>query len=194
KTGCTLRMLLASLSLMTIVSMAIAQKTAFDSASIDIEKIQQALAGVGGQTSLDTTTAVSEVSTGVKELRGRYIGVTIKIIFYLIILIAVSLGIVWLLRRGGLSSTAIRSSASLDLLENLTVGQNRSIMLVRVIDTVLVVSQAPQGIALLDKIEGQKALEIIATAKSGSGVKQFKDVFNTFVDSLKKPKQFGEKS
>jgi hypothetical protein len=54
-------------------------------------------------------------------------------------------------------------------------------------DTVYLLGQTPTSIVLLEKIEGQKAIDLIASSKGGGGsVMQFKDVFNNFMGKNKK--------
>ena len=38
----------------------------------------------------------------------------------------------------------------------------------------------------LDKIEGNKAVELIASTKGGTSIVQFKDMFNNFMGKIKK--------
>jgi flagellar biogenesis protein FliO len=76
--------------------------------------------------------------------------------------------------------------ASMDIIETLVTGQGRSIMLVRVTDSVLVVAQTSQNTTLLDKLEGQKALDVITSSRGGANVTQFKDLFGNFLGKIKK--------
>jgi flagellar biogenesis protein FliO len=74
----------------------------------------------------------------------------------------------------------------MDILETLPLGQNRSLVMVRVMDSILLLSQTPQTIVLLEKIEGAKAIELISLTKGGTSIVQFKDFFNTFIGKMKK--------
>lgn len=74
----------------------------------------------------------------------------------------------------------------MDVLEILPFGQNRTITMVRVMDAVYLLGQTPQSIVLLEKIEGQKAIDLIASSKGGSSIVQFKDAFNSFLSKMKK--------
>jgi hypothetical protein len=40
---------------------------------------------------------------------------------------------------------------------------------------------------LLEKIEGQRAIDLIASSKGGSSITQFRDAFNNFIGKIKKP-------
>jgi flagellar biosynthetic protein FliO len=96
--------------------------------------------------------------------------------------------IAWFVRKTGFgNSSKIGGGGSMDILEVLQFGQNRNAILVRVMDTVYLLGQTPTSIVLLEKIEGQKAIDLIASSKGGGAVMQFKDVFNNFMGKMKKP-------
>jgi flagellar biogenesis protein FliO len=54
-------------------------------------------------------------------------------------------------------------------------------------DSVLILGQTPQSITLLEKIEGQKAIEAIASVKGQGTIVPFKDMVNSFLGKMKKP-------
>jgi hypothetical protein len=47
-------------------------------------------------------------------------------------------------------------------------------------------SQTQSRIDVLDKVEGEKAVELIASSKGVVSISQFKDVFNSFMGKMKK--------
>lgn len=110
-----------------------------------------------------------------------------RITFYLALVIALIFGVSWFIKKTGLSKAGKVQNGSMDLLEVLPLGQNRGTMLIRVLDTIYVVGQTPNSLLLIDKIEGQKAIEIIASSKGGTSIVQFKDAFNSFMQKMKKP-------
>jgi flagellar biosynthetic protein FliO len=114
------------------------------------------------------------------------ITVILRTIGYLVLIIALIVGMLWGMRRLGMSGSSRVGGGSMDLLEVLPVGQNRSIMLVRVVDAVLVLAQTAQHIAVVERIEGDKAVELIASSKGGTSMVPFKDMFNNFVNRVKK--------
>jgi flagellar biogenesis protein FliO len=74
----------------------------------------------------------------------------------------------------------------MDLLEVLPLAQNRNISMVRIQDSVYILGVQQSSMILIEKIEGQKAIELISSSKGGSSVMQFKDALNTFVGKFKK--------
>jgi flagellar biosynthetic protein FliO len=112
--------------------------------------------------------------------------VILRIAGFLVLIIGLIFGVLWFIRKTGILSPARGAGGAMDVLEVLPLGQNRSIALVRVMDKVLVVTQTQQQISLLDKIEGDKALELVASTKGGTTILKFKDVFNSFFDKMKK--------
>ncbi len=109
----------------------------------------------------------------------------VRIAGYLALVAVLILGIAWFLRKSGARGRSPAGGA-IDIVENISIGQGRNVTLVRIQDTILVVGHTPHTVALLDRIEGQKAVELIAATKGGTSVEQFKDVFSTFVGKMKK--------
>lgn len=151
----------------------------------DINKVHEAV-----QTGLDDTGAsksdYSNQNNITRHIRDNYMVVTLRIIGYLVLLSLIIVIGVWFIKRLGLSGSSRIGGGSMDLLEALPTGQNRSIILVRVMDTVLVLSQTSQNITLVEKIEGDEAVELIATTKGGTSIVHFKEVFNNFIGKIKK--------
>jgi len=75
----------------------------------------------------------------------------------------------------------------MDILEALPLGQNKSVLLVRVTDRVYLLAQTQNQIAVLETITGEKAIELISSSKGVVSIMQFKDVFNNFMGKMKKP-------
>lgn len=152
-----------------------------DVGSFNIAKVRAAVAGLP-----DSASAANTNTTMIKK--GESVGfLTIRITLYLGVVILLIFGIGWLVRKTGLSS-ARGGSGAMDIIETLPVGQNRMIIMVRVMDEIYLLSQTAAAINLLDKIGGQKALDIIATSKDGGGsIVPFKDAFNSFMGKMKKP-------
>ncbi len=122
----------------------------------------------------------------IEPLEQSYFMVILRIIALLALLSLLILGGVWLIKRYGISGSSRIGGGSMDVLEALPIGQNKSIVLVRVLDSVYVLAQTSQQITLLEKINGDKAVELIATTKGGTSIVQFKDMFNNFMGKIKK--------
>jgi flagellar biosynthetic protein FliO len=177
-----LMLVLLSISIVAISFSAQAQPQGGNgTGSFDIEKVRRAVSEQ--PMNVDTTTAKASSAGPEKENIGFLV---LRIAFYLLIVIAVILLISWMIRKTGLAGRSkIGGVGSMDILEVLPLGANRSVMLVRVTDRVYLLSQTQNSINVLDKIEGDKAVELIATTKSGVSISQFKDVFNSFMEKIK---------
>ena len=150
----------------------------------DIKKVQQAVKeDIRDSLNVDTDDAGTNTN---RRFGTNYTFIIMRIIGYLVLLTIIIILIVWLLKRFGLTGASRIGGGTMDLLESLPVGQNRSIILVRVMNSVLVLSQTAQSLTLLEKIEGDKAVELIASTKGGTSIVQFKDVFNNFIGKMKK--------
>jgi flagellar biosynthetic protein FliO len=148
--------------------------------NFDIKKVQEAITDQR-DTGTQSTVAVQ------KKRDENYSMVLIRILLYLGLVIAIIFVVAWIVKKSGIGrSSRIGSGTSMDIIEILTTGQNRNIMLVRVMDTVYLLGQTPTTIELIEKIEGQKAIELISSSKSGGTVMQFKDALNNFMGKMKK--------
>lgn len=144
--------------------------------SFDINKVRQAM----GDTGLGAVPSAVQKPVSIAFLLAR-------ILISLALLTAAVIGLLWILKKSGFSGTSrLGGGASMDVVEVLPLGQNRSIFLVRLTDKILVIAQTPHHTALLDTIEGPRAIEIIAGHAEGPAMAPFKDVFNTFIEKLKK--------
>ena len=180
----TLVILTISFMTFMVTSNIMAQQDTSKTGNFDIKKVQQAVKGDLAD-SLSVVTDDAEADR-VRPLGDNYMFIVFRIIGYLILLTLFIILVVWLLKRFGITGSSRIGSGTMDLLESLPVGQNRSIILVRVMDTILVLSQTAQNITLLEKIEGDKAVELIASTKGGTSIVHFKDVFNNFIGKMKK--------
>jgi flagellar biosynthetic protein FliO len=150
--------------------------------SFDIEKVRQAASGQDGGSDYDTGKAA--VKAGKPENMGL---IVVRIGAYLMLITAAIVLVAWLMKRFGLVGRSKISGGSMDLLEVLPIGPNRSILMVRIKDAVVVLGQTQQHIMLIDKLEGDRAVELIASSKGGLSVTQFKDVFDGFMGKIRKP-------
>ncbi|MGD9200850.1 MAG: flagellar biosynthetic protein FliO [Chitinispirillia bacterium] len=149
----------------------------------DITKVQKAI-----REDLDDPNSIKNgiKNDNVKQESDSYFFVTLKIMMYLIIITMVIVFGIWIIKKMGLYGTSRIGGGSMDLLETLPIGQNRSVVLLRIMDSVMVVAQTAQKITLLDKIEGEKAVELIASTKGGTSIVRFKDHFNNFMQKIRK--------
>jgi flagellar biosynthetic protein FliO len=153
--------------------------------SFDIEKVRQAAGSVEAMGFDSSAGAVSGSPMSAKK--SDSIGwLAARICLYLGLIAATIWMVIWLIKRLGLAGRSKIGGGSMDVIEALPIGQNRSIALVRVRDIVYVVAQTQHQITLLDKVEGDRAVDLISSSKGGS-ISQFKDVFNNFIGKIKKP-------
>lgn len=146
----------------------------------DIKKVQQAVQD-------QSDTSIGESIPIAAKTSENFILVILRITLYLAIVIVAIFAVAWIAKKIGISnSSKIGGGGAMDVLEILQFGQNRNAILVRVMDTVYLLGQTPTSIVLLEKIEGQKAIDLIASSKGGGTVMQFKDVFNNFLGKMKK--------
>jgi flagellar biosynthetic protein FliO len=162
------------------ISVAQAQNPASgETGDFDIKKVREAVF------STDDTTINENFQ--LKKNAENYSLVILRVIFYLAVVIAVIFAVAWIVKKSGLTgSSRIGGGGAMDILEILPFGQNRTITMIRVMDAVYLLGQTPQSIVLLEKIEGQKAIDLIASSKGGSSMIQFKDAFNNFISKMKK--------
>lgn len=173
--------LLFGLIFMSVV-VAWSQTAATGTGSFDLNKVKT----YTGQ--YDSLGNYSPAQNSHSKISDSYAMIIIRISLYLALIIAVIFVVAWIVRKAGIAGTSkIGGGGSMDILEVLPFGQNRNAVLIRVQDTVYLLGQTPNNIILLEKIEGQKAIDLIASSKGGSSVMQFKDEFNNFIGKIKKP-------
>jgi flagellar biosynthetic protein FliO len=149
--------------------------------NFDIEKVRRAIAQPASAPAADS------VRLAVNEVKKENFGwVTARIGFYLLLVIVAIFAVSWTFKRLGLAGRSKIGGGSMDTLEVLPLGPNRAVMLVRVMDRVYLLSQTQSRIDVLDKVEGEKAVELIASSKGVVSISQFKDVFNSFMGKMKK--------
>lgn len=148
-----------------------------DIGGFDIEKVRKA-----AQYS-DTGLADAPLPAAGRE---SMVMVTLRIILYLGIVIGLILAVAWFFRQKGLQ--AVRGGGgAMDIIETLSIGQNRMLVIVRVLDEIYLLAQTASAVTLIDKIGGQKAMDIIASSRGGGTIMHFKDAFNSFMGKIKKP-------
>lgn len=170
----------------TVFSIAYAQEQDRNERSIgkfDINKVRELSADPKA-----TSPQTGEISAGkIKKETTNIVFTTLRIIGSLALIIALIFGVSWLIRKSGLTgSSRIGGGGAMDMMEVLPFGQHRNVVLFRVMDTVYLCSQTPSAITLLDKIEGQRAVDLLTSSKGSSTVVKFKDAFNQFVSRIKK--------
>jgi flagellar biosynthetic protein FliO len=151
--------------------------------TFDIEKVRQAVSG--RDSSSDSTTGAIEKAPVRKSESVAWL--TIRIGLYLALIAGAIFCVTWLIKRFGLVGRSKIGGGSMDLLEALSIGPNKTILLVRVKDMVFILAQTPSQITLLDKVEGDRALELISSSRGGVSISQFKEVFDGFMGKIKKP-------
>lgn len=174
--------MLVSIVIILFPSNVLAQDTS-KTGNFDIEKVHQAVKGNLADSLVTKDNAETE---RMRTTGDNYMFLVFRIIGYLILLTIIIVLVAWLLKRFGITGASRIGSGTMDLLESLQIGQNRSVILVRVMDSILVLSQTSQNITLLEKIEGNRAVELIASTKGGTSIVHFKDVFNNFIGKIKK--------
>lgn len=144
--------------------------------SFDFSRLQKELKGYADA---GDTNAARQQDT-LQQQNRSLLGVTIRLSIVLGIIIVLVFAIAWLIKRGGISG-AHSKGGSIDVLEAASLGPQRNVVLVRVLDTVYVLGQTQHTITLLEKLQDEKALEVISSAREVTSLSRFKDVFNSFV-------------
>jgi len=148
-----------------------------DIGNFDIGKVREA--------ALSSDSTVSAHDTAVPVEREHVFSVIVRVVLYLVIVIVLIFGVAWFFRRQGLQA-ARGGGGAMDIIETLPLGQNRMLVMVRVMDELYLLSQTVSSISLIEKISGQKALDIIASSKGGGTMLHFKDALNAFMGKMKK--------
>jgi flagellar protein FliO/FliZ len=161
-----------------------------DIGTFDINKVAQSVQGGTNALASDTGPSAAATAPAVDRITGKadenWTLVSLRIGLYLILTITAIFLVIWGIKRIGLAGRSRIGGGSMDVLEALPLGQNRAIVLVRVVDKVYLIGQTQNQISVLETIEGQKALELISTTKGVVSMAQFKDVFNNFMGKFKK--------
>ncbi|MCL2690150.1 MAG: flagellar biosynthetic protein FliO [Chitinispirillia bacterium] len=169
---------------LTAVNPALGQDAEFDAKFSSI---------LSGQQSYDDTafaagTAADESFPAIPYAQPEnYAIIILRMVGYLAIVMMVIFAAAWGIRKIGFVGTSkVGGGGNMDVIEVLSFGQNRNAVLVRVADTVYLLGQTPESMVLLEKIEGQKAIDLIASSKGGTSVMNFKEAFNSFIGKMKK--------
>lgn len=154
-----------------------------DIGAFDIEKVRKAVSNDTGVPALDSPRA----NAGAQPARTKenWSLVILRITLYLALTIGAIFLVVWLIKRVGLAGRSKMGGGSMDVLEALPLGPNKSIALVRVVDKVYLITQTQNQISVLDTMEGQKAIELISSSKGVVSMAQFKDVLGSFMERFK---------
>ena len=124
---------------------------------------------------------------GYPRQKENYALVLLRIIGYLVVVTVIILAAAWGARRLGVAGVSkVGGGNNMDTIEAIYFGQNRGAVLIRVADTVYLLGHTPENVVLLEKIEGEKAVELIASSKGGTTVMSFKDAFNNFMGKMKR--------
>lgn len=170
------------LPVLILLSIGYAQNSQTETGNFDFKKLQEAISNQS-----DTQlTGNNPVPRSEKKESDSYIWVVFRITLYLAIVIGVIFLVAWIVRKAGIGNSRIGGAGNMDILEVLQTGQNRNAVLIRVMDSVYLIGQTQTSMVLLEKIEGQKAINLIASSKGGGSVMQFKEVFNNFMGKMKK--------
>lgn len=167
------------LLLLAVYPLIAQQKTDVD---FDIEKVREAVLD-----SHDTmASGISSYESTEHPDSENVTSIIFRVTLYLALIVGVILVIAWIVRKLGITGTSRIGGGAMDVLEVLPFGQNRNALLIRVMDTVYLLGQTPSTMVLLEKIEGQKAVELISSTKGGTSIVHFKDAFNQFMGKIKK--------
>ena len=156
----------------------------------DIKKVARFAAEPNGPAAVDTSKAAgaaasSEPATKIEKINLGWL--ILRLCFYFALIIGAIIFVTWGIKRLGLAGRSKIRGGSMDILEALPLGQNKSVLLVRVTDRVYLLAQTQNQITVLDTITGEKAIELISSSKGVVSIMQFKDVFNNFMGKMKKP-------
>jgi flagellar biosynthetic protein FliO len=153
--------------------------------SFDINKVREL--STHPQPVTPAATAFPSAPQAAQKELPNYTFITLRVIGSLAIIIALIFGVTWLIRKLGIAgSSRVGGGGAMDIIEALPLGQNRNVVLFRVMDTVYLCGQTTTNISLIDKIEGQRAAELLTSSKGTSTVVHFKEAFNQFISKMKK--------
>jgi flagellar biogenesis protein FliO len=156
--------------------------------NFDIDKVYEDATGVGDDSALSQGGLGGSASGAYPRRQENYALVLLRIIGYLAVVTAIILAAAWGARRLGVAGVSkVGGGNNMDTIEAIYFGQNRGAVLIRVADVVYLLGHTPENVVLLEKIEGEKAVELIASSnKGGSTVMSFKDAFNNFMGKMKR--------
>jgi flagellar biosynthetic protein FliO len=113
-----------------------------------------------------------------------FVGLRIGLVLMLVVAMVVGVG--WVVRKFGLARGGASGGGNMEVLEMVPLGQNQSLVLVRVADTVYLLGRTPQQVSSIANFGGEQALELISNSRGGVSMMQFKDVFNSFMGKVRK--------
>ena len=157
-----------------------------DIGGFDIERVIEDVADAAGDPPVGTPLFGQGADSPMRQPE-NYALVLLRIVGYLVIVTAIVFALAWAIRKFGIAGAPKMSAGNnMDVIEAIYLGQNKGMALVRVGDAVYVLGHTAENIVLIEKIEGAKAIELIASSKSGSTIVSFKDAFNNFLGKMKK--------
>ena len=174
-------LIVLSLSIITAIH---AQSTeGGDIGGFDIEKGYEEASGEG-----DTALAGDAGTTVLPRRQSEnYAIVLLRVVGYLVVIVLIIFAAAWGVRKIGISGVSkVGGGNNMDVIETIYLGQNRGAALVRVADTVYLLGHTPENIVLIEKIEGDKAVELIASTQGSGTITTFKDAFNNFMGRMKR--------
>ena len=174
--------LLCAVLLMAAIAVPLCAQPDKDVGNFDISKVQEAIAAESYAPGGDSASPRLAGDRREESL----LAIVSRIVGYLILVIFLIIAVLWVLRKTGMIGASRIGGGSMDVLEALSLGQGKNVVLVRVMDKVFVLAQSSQNVTVIDKIEGEKAIEVIASAKGESTIVPFKEMVNSFLGKMKK--------
>jgi len=180
-----IRTILVAAAVLLTVGLGTARAQAFDTDSF-MGKLRHELSGYDS-TAMPHDTAAAQAKGLIRKQTGSLTWTILKVTLYLVIVVIAIVGVAWLFKKGGIAgSSKVGGGGAMEIVEALGTGRERAVLLVRVVDTIYVLGQTANSISVIDKFEGQKALEVISQTRGGVSIAKFKDVFSQFMEKFKK--------
>lgn len=182
----TITVLIISLCIISNAQDSLPPKASRGIGTFSIEKVRNFSTDPKATAPANDTAAVRSVK---EKSAASYTIIVFRIIGSLALIVGLIYLVMWLMRKSGLAGSSKRvggGSGTMDVIEVLPLGQNRNAVLFRVMDTVYLCGQTQSSMALLDKIEGPRAVEILTSSKGASTVVHFKEAVNHFLSRMKR--------
>jgi flagellar biogenesis protein FliO len=174
---------LVLLSISVIAVFPVYGQDADNIGTFDIDRVYEEM-----EAGSDTVLAGDAASiAGFTRQPENYAIVLLRMTGYLVVITLLIIGAAWAIRKVGVAGVSkVGGGNNMDTIETLYLGQNKGMALVRVGGSVYLVGHTAENIVLMEKIEGDKAIEFIASSKGGSTIVNFKDAFNNFMGKMKR--------
>jgi flagellar biosynthetic protein FliO len=177
--------ILAAAAILMTMGLGTTRAQTFDTDSF-MGKLRHELSGYDSSAANHDTAAVHARGL-IRKQTGSLTWTVLKVTLYLFIVVVAIIGVAWLFKKGGIAgSSKVGGGGAMEIVEALGTGRERTVLLVRVVDTIYLLGQTANSISVIDKFEGQKALEVISQTRGGVSIAKFKDVFNQFMEKFKK--------